>query len=269
MATMLGYAVILVLVFVLIKVLILWVEPHVAFRLQRGPTPAPPPYTRFETKTSDGITLVGWRGPILEGEPVLLYVCGNAGSLADRTEMLLAAVSNGVGVVAFNYRGTGESDGRPTEKGVYRDADAIWTYLTDSLGVPAQRIVLWGHSIGGAVATELALRRPCAGLVLESTFRSAAVMARRLFFGLPIDWAMSYRFDNEGNLARLDHPVLIIHGMADQTVPVEDAPVLLAAALGPKELWLIQGGDHNDLYMVAGRSFFERIKSFVHLATTR
>ncbi|HUU45997.1 MAG TPA: alpha/beta hydrolase [Acidobacteriota bacterium] len=242
-------------------ILIRWAEPRVAFHPVPGPTPPPPSFERFEVTTGDGINLTGWQTTIEPGRPVLLYICGNAGNLTGRHELLQGAAGRGIGIAAFNYRGTGESAGEPSEEGVYRDAEAVYDHLL-SAGAAPEDIVVWGHSIGGAVACELALRRRCAGLILESTFRSARVMAQRMIPWLPVGLFLTLRLDNEKALARLDLPILFIHGTADPVVPVDDSRYLHNLARGPKELWLVDGADHNDNHMAPDGEFYDRITRF-------
>jgi pimeloyl-ACP methyl ester carboxylesterase len=252
-----------------LKLLVLWLQPRLAFYPVPGPTPAPPPFSAFEVQTSDGVRITGWRTDIPAGRPVLLYFCGNAGNLADRTELLTGFAHQDCAVVAFNYRGTGESGGRPSEAGVYRDAAAVCDYLTHELDVEPGRIVLWGHSIGGAIATHLAIRRDCAGLVLESTFRSAKVMAGRIMPLLPLGWFLSYRLDNEGNIPKTECPILFIHGTLDPVVPIDDSRRLHALAEAPADIWIIEGAGHNDNYVLAGEEFYRRICAFAASATGR
>ena len=237
---------------ILLKLLVIWLQPRMAFYSIPGPTLAPPPFSAFEVTASDGVRLSGWATPLSGDGPVLLYFCGNAGNLSDRIDLLTLMADRPCEVVAFNYRGTGESKGKPTEKGVYRDADAVYDYLTKDRGIDPGRIVLWGHSIGGAVAVDLATRQPCAGLILESTFRSAKVMARRMMPLLPVGLFLSYRFDNEGNIAKLQCPILFIHGTSDTIIPHSDSEYLHGLATTPEALWLVEGADHNDVYEVAG-----------------
>jgi len=194
--------------------------------------------------------------------PVFLYMCGNAGSLADRYELMRGMEASGGAVIAFNYRGSGTSAGSPTESGVYLDAEAVYDYLVDTLRVSSGRVVFWGHSIGGAVATELARRRPCAGIVLEATFRSAREMAGRILPILPVGWLMSYRLDNESTIPTLDVPILFIHGTADQVIPVEDSKLLHGLTRRPAGLWLVEGANHNDLHLVTGPEFYRRLLDF-------
>jgi fermentation-respiration switch protein FrsA (DUF1100 family) len=252
-----------ILAAILLKLLVIWLQPRLAFYSVPGPTVAPPPFSAFTVTTSDGVRLSGWTTSLTGQRPVLLYFCGNAGNLADRLDLLTLMASRPCDIVAFNYRGTGESQGRPTEKGIYRDADAIYDYLIRERGINPDRLVFWGHSIGGAVAVELATRRPCAGLVLESAFRSARVMASRMMPLLPVGPFLSYRFDNEGNIGSLQCPVLLIHGTLDNIIPMADSERLHALAKSKrKELWLVNGAGHNDIYEIAGNAFFDRLNSF-------
>jgi fermentation-respiration switch protein FrsA (DUF1100 family) len=234
-----------------------------AFYSVPRPTPAPGPFSSFEVTTSDGVRIVGWRTPLDRDLPVILYFCGNAGNLADRTELLMGFARHDCEIVAFNYRGTGESGGRPSEQGVYSDAEAVYDYITGSQGVDPDRLVLWGHSIGGAVACELAARQPCAGLVLESTFRSAKVMARRMMPVLPVGLLLTYRFDNEGSIGKIDEPILFIHGTHDRVVPKQDSEYLYSLASSPKDIWLVEMAGHNDIYNIAGERFYTRILDFI------
>jgi pimeloyl-ACP methyl ester carboxylesterase len=249
-----------------LKLFMRWIEPRIAFHPIPGPTPPPPGFERFEVTAADGVRIVGWKTPLPADEPVLLYCCGNAGNLTDRTDLLFNAAAHGLRILAFNYRGTGESGGRATEEGVYLDAAAVYDHAVSTRG-SSDGIIPWGHSIGGVVAVELAHQRPCAALILESTFRSGRLMARRIFPFLPTSWLMSYVLDNETKLPQLTVPVLLIHGTADRTIPVEDSQVLHGLGGGPRELWLIDGADHNDTHEVAGAAFYERIAAFVKQPT--
>jgi fermentation-respiration switch protein FrsA (DUF1100 family) len=251
-----------ILALVVLKCLVLWLQPRLAFYSVPGPTPAPAPFHSFEVVTVDGVRVAGWQTPLGDDRPVLLYFCGNAGNLADRMDLLMGVARSQCGIVAFNYRGTGESMGSPSEKGIYRDAGAVYDYLTQGQSLDPARLVFWGHSIGGAVATELATRRECAGIILESTFRSAKLMARRMMPLLPIGLFLTYRFDNEGNIPRIQCPLLFIHGTEDHIVPKEDSEYLHRLAQSPKGIWLVDQAGHNDIYMAAGDEFYDRICAF-------
>lgn len=257
----------ILLALVLLKALVWWLQPRLAFYPRRGPTPAPGTFAAFEVTTADGETLHGWQLPADTNAPVVIYFCGNAGNLEDRSFLLSGFAGKGIGVVAFNYRGMGESSGSPSEDGVYSDAEAVYRHVTESQGIDPRRVVLWGHSIGGAVASWLATQKPCAGLILESTFRSAKVMAGRILPILPISPFLTYRFDNEQHMADLRVPVLLIHGLSDTIIPSGDSELLFTLAHDPKELWLIPQGGHNDLAETAGHTFYIRITDFARRVT--
>lgn len=253
---------------VALKLIIVWAEPYMSFVPRKGATPAPPGFENIAFNASDGVRLTGWKTRIPPDGPVFLYFCGNAGNLEDRDELMVRCATSGLAVVAFNYRGTGESEGRATESAVHRDAIEIHQYTINTLGVDPNRIVYWGHSIGGAVATELACNRPPAGIVLEGTFRSGLAMAKRMLPFLPVSWFMTYKFDNEANLARLRCPVLLVHGSHDFTIPSADSEFLDKVAGGSSEVWIVPGADHNDIYEVAGPEFFSRLGQFGQRVTS-
>lgn len=263
------WAIAIILTLALLKVLVWWLQPRLAFAPKPDKTPPPPAFSRFEATAEDGVRVTGWVSPFDDSLPVILYFCGNAGNLSDRADLLTELVKHRLGVVAFNYRGTGESEGMPSEDGLYRDAEAVLSYLTTTCSVVPARIVLWGHSIGGAVAAHLAGDHPCAGVILESTFLSAAKMSKRIIPVIPLQFFLTYRFDNQENVARLTVPLLLIHGTADQVVPPSDSKRLFELASCPKDLWLVEGAGHNDICDIAGADFYQRIADFSQQATAR
>lgn len=247
---------------VLLKLLVIWLQPRLAFYPSPGPTPPPPGLEAFSVTTPDGVRLTGWRTSLSTPGPVLLYCCGNAGNLLDRTMLLGGIAGHGGEIVAFNYRGYGLSTGSPSEEGVYRDAETVYALMTGEWGIEASRIVLWGHSIGGAVAGHLASTQQASALILESTFRSARVMASRLMPLLPAGPFLTYKLNNESHVRALQIPILFIHGTADRVIPPADTQHLFELATGPKEIWLVEGAGHNDLSDVAGGLFYERVLDF-------
>jgi abhydrolase domain-containing protein 17 len=189
----------------------------------------------------------------------LLYSHGNAEDLGNIRPVLDRWQSWGFSVFAYDYRGYGTSDGYPSEQNAYQDADAAYAYLTQQLNVPPQRIIVYGRSVGGGPATELATRHPVGGLILESTFTSAfRVIAP--FPLLPFD-----KFNNLDKLAKVRCPVLVMHGQADQIIPVQHGQRLYAAAPEPKlALWVAQAG-HNDFTWVAGDRHRQTLLAFQQL----
>ena len=189
----------------------------------------------------------------------LLYIHGNAEDLGDIRPWLEQLHRWGFSVFAYDYRGYGTSDGNPSERNAYQDADAAYTYLTQQLEVPPQQIIVYGRSVGGGLATELATRHPIAGSILESTFTSAF----RVIFPFPL-----LPFDKFSNLEKLQNircPILVMHGQADQTVPFQHARALYDAAPQPKAfLWVAEAG-HNDFAWMAGDRLQQALESFQQL----
>ncbi|MDM9382429.1 alpha/beta hydrolase [Chlorogloeopsis sp. ULAP01] len=189
----------------------------------------------------------------------ILYVHGNAEDLGDIKVVLEKLRNLGFSVFAYDYRGYGTSEGKPTEKNAYQDIDTAYNYLTQQLKISPQQIIVFGRSVGGGSAVDLAARKPVAGLILESTFISAfrVVVPLRI---LPFD-----KFANLDKIKRVNCPVLVIHGKADRTIPVAHGKTLFAAAPSPKlSLW-VDGADHNDLAWVAGKRYDEILREFEQL----
>jgi len=189
----------------------------------------------------------------------LLYIHGNAEDLGDIRPMLERLHNWGFNVFAYDYRGYGTSDGEPNEGNAYQDADAAYRYLTQQLKIPPERIILYGRSVGGGSATELATRHSVAGLILESTFTSAFRVVVP-FPLLPFD-----KFANLDKLGKIRCPVLVMHGQADQTIPIEHGQTLFKAASEPKMSLWVSGAGHDDFTWVAGERHQETLLSFEQL----
>jgi hypothetical protein len=201
---------------------------------------------RFDT--ADGVTLHGWFVPAPRARWTLLFFHGNAGNVSHRLETLALLHELGESVLLFDYRGYGQSEGAPSEAGLVRDAEAAWRYLTQTRGIDAGRIVLMGRSLGGAVAAQLARRRPAAGLVLESTFTSVPELAGDLYPWLPARALARVRLDTLYAVRRLELPLLVVHSETDEIVPVAHGRRLYEAASAPKQ-WLAIDGGHNDGFL--------------------
>jgi fermentation-respiration switch protein FrsA (DUF1100 family) len=219
-----------------------WIDRFVFFPDRRvGPPPA-----GVEERwlvTEDGRRLHAWYAPPPRGGAVLLWSHGNAGNIDSRRSVLLALVGRGLGVLAYDYRGYGRSEGSPSEPGVYLDASAAFDDLV-ARGIDPAAIVCFGESLGGAVSIELATRRRCGAVVAVSTFTRLADVARR-HYG-PLGSLAGDRFDSLARLPRVSAPVLVAHGDRDEIVPFELGERLSAAASGPRRFFRIPGADHND-----------------------
>jgi hypothetical protein len=194
---------------------------------------------------TDGTPIHAWWCPQKGAADALLYCHGNGGNLSFREEEYRRLRDGlNVSVLAFDYPGYGKSGGKPSEIGCYEAAQAAFDWLT-AKGMPAERIILFGDSLGGGVAAELATRRPCRALVLYSTFTSAPDVGHDQYPFLPTALLMRNRFDTKSKLPGIARPLFIAHGDADRTVPVAHAMRLEKFAVGPKEVLVETGRGHE------------------------
>ena len=225
------------------------------------------PFEDIYFPAADGVRLNGWFFPADANSPraaLAILIChGNAGNISHRLELYQALLATGVSVLAFDFRGYGRSQGRPSEEGTYRDAQAAYGWLRRQ-GYLAGNIILFGESLGGGVASEVCLREETGGLILQSTFTSIAEVGAELFPWLPVRWVNTIKYDTRGKLPRLKIPVLILHGRRDELIGFHHAERNFAAANEPKLFWEI-AGSHNDPLADRVR-FLEGIDQFLRLA---
>jgi fermentation-respiration switch protein FrsA (DUF1100 family) len=212
---------------------------------------------------SDGVKLNAYFLPAAESSKVLLWFHGNAENIGMGLPHLKALATLGVNILELDYRGYGKSQGSPDEVGVYRDGEAAYRYLAEVRHFQPKNIFIYGHSLGGAVAVDVAARHPCGGLIVESSFTSVREMARRIFH-LPImEFVPRSRFNSLAKIARVRAPVLIIHGTRDEVVPFDMGRRLYEAAPKPKSFLPVEGAGHNDLSEVGGQAYYERLREFL------
>lgn len=219
---------------------------------------------RVTTRTQDGVRLVGWMMAGDSSAPWMVLFHGNAGNISTdgRPEHYHRLRALGLNLVTFDYRGYGESDGTPSEAGLYRDADAAYAFLRDSLGIPPERILIFGHSLGSAVAVDLAAREPARGLVLEGAFTSAPDVARRTYWFVPVHRLMQTRLDSDDKIGRVTAPKLFLHARADEVIPFDLGQRLYERAGDPKRLVPLRG-NHNDAYLADSATYFGAIASLL------
>ncbi len=215
-------------------------------------------------QSSDGVRLFGWYVEAAADRPVMLWCHGNAGTIINRLDNLRFLYQMGLSVFLFDYRGYGKSQNiRPTEKGLYEDANGAYDYLTRIRKIRPERVVLFGRSLGASVAGDLAAQRPASALILESSFPSIEAVAKLHYNGLPMHWFLGAEFRLIDRLPYLSLPKLIIHGDKDDIIPIELGRQVFEAAKPPKEWYVIQGADHNDTYAVGGKAYFRRLGEFI------
>ncbi len=223
-------------------------------------------YENVRFPASDGVTLHGWYVPGDPSAPTLLFFHGNAGNISHRLDSLEIFHRLGLNTLIVDYRGYGRSEGRPSEAGTYRDAEAAWRYLRTARDLAPSDIVLFGRSLGGAVATWLATEVSPGALIIESTFTSVPDMAARLYPFLPVRTFARIRYDAESHIGHVSCPVLIAHSRGDEIVPFEHARRLHAAAREPKTL-LEMRGRHNDGFLVSGEQYLSGLEAFLRAHT--
>ena len=225
-------------------------------------------YIRVNDGDNQGERIHAWLIPAeYPGDRCLLYLHGSALNIGANISHARRFQRLGFSVLLVSYRGYGKSDGAfPSEATVYSDARAAWRYLTKQKGIDSASIFIYGHSLGGAVAIELAMGHPTAsGLILEATFTSIADLAREMpkyrFF--PLDLIVHQRFDSINKVGRLQVPVLYLHGTTDRLVPPEMSRKLYQQTASAKQLKFINGGGHNNSAAVGGDEYLQAVRKFV------
>jgi len=221
---------------------------------------------RVEFRTEDDVGLVGWVIPASsDSSGWWLLIChGNAGNLSefDRPVHYAGLRRLGLSLLAFDYRGYGESGGVVSEQGLYRDADAAYRYLRQHRGVPADRIVVFGHSLGSAVAVELAGSAPAAGLILDGALTSVTERAQEIYRFVPVRWIAASRYASIDKIGALSLPKLFLHAEGDDIVPIAHGRRLFEAAQPPKQFVALKGG-HGDAFEVDSAAYYGAVGRFV------
>lgn len=230
-------------------------------------------------ETAQGVRIVAHDGPALEPDgridpraadrPTLLYFYGNGMCLNDTTAEFEQFRRLGLNVLIPEYVGYGMSGGKPSERGCQQTADAAYDHLVRTKKVPADRLVVGGWSLGGAVAIDLASRRPVAGLIAFSAFTSGIDMAHRIVPFLPASLLLRHRFDSIRKIPSITCPILIGHGRRDRVVPFEMGERLARAARAPVTTLWIDEADHNDFFGVAGRRVDRAMLRLIEGLSTR
>jgi fermentation-respiration switch protein FrsA (DUF1100 family) len=209
----------------------------------------------------------GWWIPSRAPNPyTALVLHGNASNVEDTLYQSQSLLAAGMAALIIDYRGYGHSSGPfPSEASVYEDAAAAWDYLTQTRQIPSETIVIFGHSIGGAIAIDLATQRPqAAGLIVKATFSSMADMMDHVGYSRFFPkWLLHQQFDSYSKIQDIPIPVFLIHGVDDTTVPFTMSEQLYSAIPGPKELWLIPQAGHNDIIDTAGEAYPHKLRQWL------
>jgi len=219
-------------------------------------------YEDVSLETEDGARIHGWYVPREGARASVIFCHGNAGNIADRLGTIGLLHAAGLNVFVFDYRGYGRSTGSPSEAGTYADAEAAWRHVTGDRGIPPARVVLFGRSLGGAVAIELATRHTPGALVVESTFTNLVDVGRLHYPLLPVKWLVTYRYDSIAKVGAITCPKLFVHGQTDTLIPLAIGRRLFDAAAQPKT-FLETPGDHNNSGITYAPEYAERFRAFL------
>ena len=224
------------------------------------------PYEDVSIRTEDGETLNAWWLPAARARGAVVLFHGNAGNISHRIDYARMFANLGYSTLLVDYRGYGKSTGTPTEEGTYRDALASWHWLGETRGLAARDIVIFGESLGGAVACWLAARHTPRALIVASSFTSVPDLGAELYPFLPVRLMSRFKYDTRACLKAVRAPVLIAHSREDDIIPYAHGERLYAAANEPKQFLVLRGG-HNDGFIftraewvAALGAFLERVK---------
>jgi len=213
-------------------------------------------------ETSDGLKLHGWYVPAAQARGVVLFLHGNAGNISHRLDSIAIFHELGLDTLIIDYRGYGRSQGKPSERGIYLDAEAAWHYLVSSRGVAADRVIVFGRSLGGAVAAWLANQYTPAALIIESSFSSALDIARKLYPFMPVRLITRLEFPVSLHVSRLQCPLLVVHSRDDEIIPFTMAEAIYESAAEPKSLLEIWG-DHNNGFLLSRDRYLSGLNEFI------
>jgi len=213
-------------------------------------------------QTSDQIKLHGWFIPFPDSKVTLLVFHGNYGNISQRLEQLKFLHKMGVNIFIFDYRGYGKSKGSVSEEGTYEDSLAAWNYLRSRKDINPYKIILFGRSLGGALAIDLAAKVRSLGLCIESTFTSIPDIGKELYPYNPINLFASIRYDSISKMGNIHCPVMICHSKQDDMIPFSHAERLFSAAHSPKEFYMLKGM-HKDGGEITGDSYQKALQQFI------
>ena len=219
-------------------------------------------FENIHFETTDGVRLSGWFVPSENASGVILFCHGNAGNISHRLESIQIFHRLGLDVFIFDYRGYGQSEGKPTEDGTYKDVAAAWQYLIEERELNPSEVIIFGRSLGGAIASWLAQTYTPGGLILESAFTSLPDIAVTQYPYLPVRLLLRFRYNTAEYLVRADCPVLIVHSRDDEIIPFDHGQQLFESAKEPKKFLEITG-THTGGFITSGKRYEDGLNAFI------
>jgi len=220
-------------------------------------------YEEVNFKANDGLSMNGWYLPYHSADRVVLFCHGNGGNISHRLDTLKILNDMGLNVFIFDYRGYGRSEGNPSEKGTYMDTLAAWNYLVLKKGFKPDKIIIHGRSLGGAIASWLAVRNRPGWLIVESAFTSIPEIGAKFYPFLPVKLLTRYNYNTRAQVRNIKCPILVIHSRDDNLIPFNHGQRIFEAASEPKTFLEISG-DHNDGFLVSAEKYKLGITAFLN-----
>jgi pimeloyl-ACP methyl ester carboxylesterase len=237
---------------------------HPTTDIARTPRDVGLDYLDLYFTTADNVRLNGWFIPHPQASATMIWFHGNAGNIGDRVDNIkLLHDKTRISIFIFDYRGYGRSPGSSSETTTYIDGDAAMNFVRTQLQVDSKNLLIFGRSLGAAVAAEMATRHGRRAVILESPFTSISDMAKIVLPALPIGPLLSAKFDVIDKVGKITAPLLVLHGDQDEIIPFEQGQRVFAAARQPKQFYPIKGAGHNDTFIAGGDGYYERFKSFI------
>lgn len=218
--------------------------------------------TDVSLTTSDNERLHGWYIPAPNSRGVLLFFHGNAGNISHRLDSIKIFHELGLDTLIIDYRGYGQSTGNASEQGTYLDAQAAWDYLINDRRIPADRIIVFGRSLGGAVGAWLSIQTNPAALIIESSFSSGVDMARRIYPFMPVRLITRLQYPVADYVAQLNCPVLVVHSRDDEIIPFAMGQAIYAAVKQQKKFLELRG-DHNNGFLISQGDYIVGLNDFI------
>ena len=270
-AVLLYVAAVAVLIYAIAGLTLLFLQPRLLYRPTRDVSVVPADVgLEFEDvrfQSSDGVALSGWYVPAKDAGFTVLFCHGNGGNIMHGLDSLRLFHDLQLSCFIFDYRGYGRSNGKPREAGTYRDAQAAYDWLVREKRVPAERIILFGHSLGGSIAAYLAGQVKVRALAVEGTFTSYPDIGARFYPYMPVRVFAFFRYNTRAHLRQVHCPVMVMHSKQDELVPFEFGMRLYEAANEPKQFVEISGS-HNDSLTVSGDAYREAWRRWLDFLST-
>ncbi len=252
--------------YLLLVVLMYFLQSQMVYHPQKSITYTPNDiglsYEDTTFTTEDGISLHGWYIPT-DSNITVLYFHGNAGNISGRLQTIQLLHNLGLNVFIFDYRGYGKSEGRPSEQGTYKDARAAWKYLVSEKDIENEQIIIMGRSLGGAVASWLAVHKQPGATILESTFTSAADLGADLYPWLPVRSIIQYNYNTLEYVKKIESPLFMAHSRDDEIVPYQHGKTLFGAANDPKTFVELRGS-HGSGFWETGEKYRKALQEFLN-----